>query len=132
LKKTTIEADIIVTATSHPKALLNSKCLKKNAIIIDVSQPSNLSLDVCQSRPDICRIDGGYVDFPAEYHASIPGTPTGKLFSCIVEAIMQAMENERENHVGSIDLKYLRKTEKWAEKYGFTLKELTNFGTPIG
>jgi len=44
---------------------------------------------------------------------------------------MQAMENERKNHVGSIDLKYLRRTEKWGEKYGFTLNELTNFGQPI-
>lgn len=124
----TIEADVIVTATSHPKALLNSKCLKKNAISIDVSTPPNVSYELCQKRSDVFRADGGYVDFPAEYHASIPGTPTGKLFSCIVEVIMQALENECENHVGSIDLKYLRKTEKWAEKYGFTLKELTNFG----
>jgi hypothetical protein len=55
----------------------------------------------------------------------------GKNFSCIIEVIMQAMEDERENHVGSIDLAYLRKTEKWGKKYGFTLNELTNFGKKI-
>jgi predicted amino acid dehydrogenase len=127
----TKNADIIITATSHPKSLLNSEHLKENAIIIDVSQPPNLSLDVCKTRQDICRIDGGYVDFPKECPIQIPGMPIGKNFACISEAIMQAMEKEQKNHVGSIDLKHLQKTEKWGKKYGFTLNELTNFGQPI-
>jgi hypothetical protein len=57
--------------------------------------------------------------------------PVGKNFACIVEVIMQALENEPKNHVGSIDLAHLQKTEIWAKKYGFTLNELTNFGKPI-
>lgn len=131
LDLTTKEADIIVTATSHPTALLNSDYLKKNVIVVDVSQPPNLSYEVCQIRPDITRIDGGFVDFPKKYNMPVPGMPLGKLFACIVEIIMQTIENERKNHVGSIDLEHLKKTEEWGEKYGFTLRELTNFGIPI-
>jgi len=132
--ETTIElktkkADIVVTATSHPTALLQSEHLKKNAIVVDVSQPPNLSSVICKQRPDVCRIDGGLVDFPIKI--IIPGMPVGKNFACIVEVIMQALENERENHVGSINLTHLHKTEKWAEKYGFTLNELTNFGKAL-
>jgi len=122
----TKDADIIVTATSHPTALLDSKHLKEKVIVVDVSQPPNLSLDVCRKRHDICRIDGGYVDFPAEFQ--IPGLPNGKLLACIVEVIMQAKENERNNHVGTIDIKHLHKTEEWAKKHGYLLRELTNFG----
>ena len=125
----TKEADIIVTATSHPNALLQSEHLGKRTIVVDVSQPHNLSYDVCQQRPDVHRIDGGLVDFPVKI--VIPGMPSGKNFACIAEVIMQAMENQRENHVGSIDLNYLYKTEKWAKKYRFTFNELTNFGQPI-
>jgi len=125
----TKEADIIITATSHPAALLQSSHLRKNAIIVDVSQPPNLTQDVCKKRPDIHRIDGGYVDFPKDFH--IPGFPTGKIFACIAEAIMQGRENEYCNHVGTIVLNHLKKTETWAEKYGYTLKELTNFGETI-
>ncbi|HIH28716.1 MAG TPA: hypothetical protein HA260_02825, partial [Thermoplasmata archaeon] len=125
----TKEADVVVTATSHPDALLQSEHLRKNAIVVDVSQPPNLSLQVCKARPDVCRVDGGLVDFP--FVTGIPGMAPGKNFSCIIEVIMQAMEDERENHVGSIDLAYLRKTEKWGKKYGFTLNELTNFGKKI-
>jgi predicted amino acid dehydrogenase len=127
----TKKADVIITATSHPTALLTSNHLKQNVIVVDVSQPPNLSMEVCQKRPDICRIDGGFVDLPIKYPFQIPRIPTGKIFSCVAEVIMQTMENERENHIGSIDMEHLQKIEKWAAKYGFTLNELTNFGKTI-
>jgi fatty aldehyde-generating acyl-ACP reductase len=125
----TKEADVIVTATSHPDALLHSEHLGRDAIVVDVSQPPNLSYQVCQQRPDVHRVDGGFVDFPVPI--VIPGMPPGKNFACIAEVIMQAMEDERQHHVGSIDLQYLRITEQWAKKYGFVLRELTNFGKLI-
>ncbi len=127
----TNEADVIVTATSHPTALLEQKHLKKKAIVVDVSQPPNLSEEVCKKRPDIVRIDGGYVNNPIKYNFPIPGMPKNKCYSCMAEVIMQAMENEKRNHIGSIDINHLKKTEKWGEKYGFILKDLTNFGKSI-
>ena len=123
------KADVVVTATSHPTALLMSEQLKENAIVIDVSQPPNVSLELCKNRPDVFRIDGGFVDSPTEFN--VPLMPKGKIFACIAEVIMQAMESENGNHVGSIDLNHLYKTEKWAEKHGFLLNELTNFGKTV-
>jgi predicted amino acid dehydrogenase len=127
----TKNADVIVTATSHHTALLKSEHLKKNAIVIDVSQPPNLSYNVCQQRTDIFRVDGGFVDLPEQYPFQIPAIPKGKIFSCVAEVLMQAIENEKQNHVGSIDIKHLKKTEEWAEKYSFALNELTNYGNKI-
>lgn len=125
----TKNADILVTATSHPTALLKSNHLKKNAVVIDVSQPPNLSFEVCKKRTDIVRVDGGYVSSPLSF--KMPGVPDGKILACIAEVIMQAKENEKCNHVGSIDLQHLKKTEEWADKYGFTIDEFTNFGNVI-
>ncbi len=122
----TKDADIIIAATSHPTALLQSEHLKEQAIVVDVSQPPNLSYEAWRQRPDVCRVDGGLVDFPVQI--VIPGMPQGKNFACIAEVIMQAMEDERKNYVGSIDLRHLHRTEQWAKKYGFILNELTNFG----
>jgi len=102
----TKDSDVVVTATSHPTALLKQDHLKKNAIVIDVSQPPNLTYDVCKERTDVLRIDGGFVDFPYDYPIPIPGMPRGKNFACIAEVIMQTMENEQENHVGSIDISH--------------------------
>ena len=130
-KLKTRDLDVIITATSHPNALLNSRHLKKNAVVVDVSQPPNLSMNICKKRPDIFRIDGGYVDLPFSNPINIPGIPQGKIFSCIAEVIMQSMEKEKKDHVGSIDISHLKKTEKWALKYGFILNDLTNFGKKI-
>jgi fatty aldehyde-generating acyl-ACP reductase len=127
----TNNADVLVTATSHPTALLTSDHLKKKAIIIDVAQPPNVHLHVCQMRPDIVRIDGDYVEFPKDNPIPIPGLPIGKNFACFAEVMMQALEQEQQNHVGPIDITYLKKMEMLGEKYGFILKELTNFGRPI-
>ena len=122
----TKDADIIITATSHPTSLLNSKHIKKNCIVVDISQPPNVSYELCKQRPDIIRLDGGFVNFPFDF--PIPGAPKGKIFACMAEAIMQATENEKQNHIGSIDLEHLKRTEKWAEKYDFNIGNLTNFG----
>jgi len=122
-------ADVVITATNHPSALLSSSHLKKNAIVIDVAQPPNVSASLCKQRPDIIRIDGGIVTFPSKI--CIPSMPKGKIFACIAEVIMQAMENNRANYVGSISLEHLKKTKNWAKKYGYTLDELTNFGKAI-
>ena len=123
-------ADIIITATSHPTALLTSEHLKKGAVVVDVSQPANVSPKLCQERPDITRVDGGFVNNPLGF-SFIPILPKEIIYACIAEVIMQALEEDKRDHVGSIDLDFLRETEKWAEKYGFTLNKLTNFGRPI-
>ena len=125
----TINADIIITATNHPAALLKSEHLKEKSIVVDVSQPPNLSIEVCKKRADVIRVDGGIVDFPFDYQ--IPGLPKGKILACIAELIMQALEDEKKNHITSIDMEHLKRTDKWAKKYGFELKELTNFGQPL-
>ena len=127
----TKNADVIITATNHPSALLKSEHLKKNTTVVDVSQPPNLSYKTCQKRPDIFRVDGGFVDLPKQYPFQIPAIPKGKIFSCVAEVIMQAIEKEKQNHVGSIDIKHLKKTEEWGKKYKLTLNDLTDFGVKI-
>ncbi|MBU0497772.1 MAG: NAD(P)-binding domain-containing protein [Candidatus Thermoplasmatota archaeon] len=124
-------ADVVITATNHPSALIYSDHLKKGAVVVDVAQPPNVSLELCHERPDIVRVDGGYVTIPSKFGVSIPGYPKGKLFSCIAEVIMQALERDRSHHVGSIDMQYMDCTKKWAHTYGFELRELTNFGLTI-
>ena len=120
---------MVVTATNHPSALLQSRDLKKNAIVVDVSQPPNLSAKICQERIDVKRIDGGYVEVPQGQN--YPLMPPGKIFSCIAEILMQSMENEEKDHVGAIDLIHLQKTLKWSEKYEFQKIRFSSFGKSI-
>jgi len=124
-------ADLIITATSHPSALLESEYLKKGAIIYDIAQPMNVSPKLIKERPDIIKIDGAYVDINGIDLGFDMGTPKGTTFACLVETMMMALEGDRDHHVGEIEEAYLEKTKKWAKKYGFFHAPFTSFGKPI-
>ena len=59
------------------------------------------------------------------------GTPQGTTFSCLAETILQALEDDKESHVGEISLGFVKEVRYRAEKYGFSHAEFTCFGKPI-
>jgi len=124
-------ADIIVTATSHPEALINHKVLKSKAIVIDVAEPSDMPKDFEQQRPDVINIDGGRVKWPNIEMGKVLGLPANVGFACITEGMMMTLENDRQHHVGTIDLDYLRKTEEWGKKYGWSVADFTSFNKSV-
>lgn len=125
------EADLIVTATNHPKSLLFSEHLKKNAVVYDIAQPMNLSPEVLQKRPDILRVDGCYANIPNINLGFDMGPPQGKTFACLAETILQALEGEIGHHVGEIDLNYFEKIKQTGKEYNFTHSRFTCFSKPI-
>lgn len=125
------EADLIITTTSHPQALLKSEYLKKGAIIYDIAQPMNVSPELIKERPDIIKIDGAYTDINGIDLKFDMGPPKGTTFACLAETIMMALEEENNHHVGEIDNTYLEKTKEWGRKYGFVHAPFTCFGKPI-
>lgn len=126
-----IEADIVITATSHPDALIRPEFLKKNAIIVDVAEPSDLPSNISQIRPDVIAIDGGRVKWENIDVGIDLGVPKNVGFACITEVFLQALEERREDYVGSVDLEHLKETQQWAKKWGFELAEFTSFNKPI-
>ncbi len=125
------EADIIITATNHPSALLSSSHLKQGVVIVDVSTPPNVSKTVTNERPDILRIDGGLVSNAGINLGFQIGPPKGAMYACVAEVIMQALENEQKSYVGPVDLDHLEITQKWSKKWGFKLAPFTCFGKII-
>jgi len=124
-------ADIIVTATSHPEALIDPKILKRKSIVIDVAEPSDMPKDFELQRPDVINIDGGRAKWPNVNPGKILGLPDNVGFACITEGMMMTLENDRQPHVGTIDLDYLRKTEEWGKKYGWDVADFTSFNKPV-
>lgn len=125
------KADIIITATSHPSALLSSSHLKQGVVIVDVSTPPNVSKTVVNERPDILRIDGGLVSNAGINLGFQIGPPKGTMYACVAEVIMQALENKQKSYVGPVDLDHLKKTKEWSEKWGFEIAQFTCFGKII-
>jgi len=124
-------ADIIVTATSHPTALLKSSHLKIGSIVYDVSQPMNVSERLILQRPDITKVDGSYVAIGDIDIGFDMGTPPHTTFACLAETIMQTIEHDSHNHTGPISMENITKTKIWAKKYGFSHAPFSSFGKPI-
>ncbi|MFH1643570.1 MAG: SDR family NAD(P)-dependent oxidoreductase [bacterium] len=125
------QADLVITTTSHHTALLKNKHLKRGAIIYDVAQPANISRQLIKERPDLIRIDGGYVDTGDIDLKFYLGVPKGIAFGCLVETIMMTLEGDKNHHVGEIETSYLNITKDWAKKYDFHHAPFTCFGEPI-
>ena len=125
------DADLVITATSYPGALLKPEHLKRGAIIYDIAQPMNVSPELIKERPDIIKIDGAYVDINGIDLGFNMGPPKETTYACLVETIMMALEEESNHHVGEIDSAFIEKTKQWAKKYGFTHAPFTCFGNPI-
>jgi len=129
--KEIMNAGIIVTATSHPDVLINPELLKEKAIVIDVTEPSDLPSNIAQVRPDVIAIDGGRVKWENINIGMDLGVPKKVGFACMTEAFLQALEERRENYTGSVDLEHLKETQQWAKKWGFSLADFTCFNKQI-
>ena len=125
------DADIVITATSHPGSLIRPEHLKQGVVVYDIAQPINTSPSLVKERSDILRIDGSYVNINGIELGFDMGVPRKTTFACLGETIMSAMEAEHNHHVGEIDPLHVEKTKQWAEKYGFSHAPFTCFGQPI-
>jgi predicted amino acid dehydrogenase len=131
-------ADIIVTATSNPNALITPAVFKddRKIVIYEVSVPPNLPeatyIEIKKQFPNIVRVDGAMVLIPGvDLGGEITGVAKGTTYACWAETIMQALENDSADHVGEIDFSHLEKTLLWGRKYGFLHAPFSCFGTII-
>jgi len=125
------EAALIVTATSHPGSLIRPDHLREGASIYDIAQPVNASPELLKVRPDVTRIDGGYVNINGINLGFRMGPPRGATFACLAETIMQTLANDTKHHVGSIDLSHVKEAAEWSKEYGFSHAPFSCFSKPI-
>ncbi len=126
-----IQADIIITATSHPEALIVPEYLKQRAIIIDVAEPPDVVADIEEKRPDVISVDGGRVKWDKIDIKFNLGLAKNVGFACMTEGMMQALENDRHDYIGSVDMKHLEETVAWGKKWNFPIADFTCFNKPI-
>ena len=125
------KAEIVITATNASDSILRPEYLKPNAIIYDIAQPKNVSFQLLKKRPDVIYIDGGLANINGIQLGFEMGTPQGTTFSCVAETILQALEDDKESHVGEISLEFVKEVKNRAEKYGFSHAPFTCFGRAI-
>jgi len=125
-------ADIVITATSSPDALISAKHLKKGAIVYEVAQPRNVNNRVVLERPDVLVVDGAYAKVPKSIKFWWMSLPPQCTFGCMAETILIAMNSSLESHrVGRIDLGFVKTIGELGQKYGFGHAEFTSFNRKI-
>lgn len=125
-----LEADIILLTTTAPGAIVSSGMLKQNAIVVDMAQPYNLNEEVCRFRPDVFRIDGGYMSIPVDLRFDM-GPPADTTFACLTETMVSTLVQDTENHVGPVNIDFANLIYTQAKALGFNLAPLTNFSKLI-
>jgi len=114
LKKT----DIIIVATSASSAIIQKDYLKEGVIIYNITQPSNVSKDLQQERPDVILIKGGLVTSPIKGNQLKFGLPEGSIFSCLAETMLLAAEKRFESYsIGRVDNKKAEEMLQIAKQY---------------
>ncbi|MBL8151399.1 MAG: aminotransferase III, partial [Blastocatellia bacterium] len=116
------ESDVVITCTNAADDLITGELLKMEAIVCDISRPTNLCPDLRHQRPDVSVIDGGVVRLPEgscinfnydldSYHA----------YACMAETMILALENRYEDTSLGIDLELNKVLDfaQLAERHGF-------------
>ncbi|MFA5276033.1 MAG: shikimate dehydrogenase [Candidatus Omnitrophota bacterium] len=128
--KTIKDADVIITSTSTPIAIIDVRILKPGTLICDVSRPKNISYEAASLRDDILVIEGGIVRPPGnpDFHFSF-GLPPGLAYACIAETMLLTLEGKFESYSigGNVSLEKANETSSLGRKHGFKLAKLRSF-----
>jgi predicted amino acid dehydrogenase len=118
------EADLVLSATSATKPVIQPSHLKKNAIVCDVALPPDVALAVRRERKDVLLIDGGIVEVPGQADFGFHfGLPAGQAYACVAEVLVLALEGRYESYsLGQrVETEKVREIARLAHKHGFGL-----------
>lgn len=87
------DCDLIINGTNSTQKFLEPRLLKRNAVVLDVSVPSNIDKKVLSSRPDVECFQGANACLPLGQKLISPLMPTddGDIFACMAETAALAM-----------------------------------------
>jgi predicted amino acid dehydrogenase len=120
-------ADVVLSATSAAKPVIQPEHLKCGAVVCDVASPSDVSPRVAPERDDVLIIGGGVVDVPGEPDFGFDfGLPPGQAYACMAETMVLALEGRYESYsLGKqVRVEHVREIAQLARKHGFTLSAI--------
>lgn len=123
-----ISSDIIIAATSAPEVIIKSVDVSPGTIIINDAQPSDVSPDIINNRPDVLVVEGGVVRSEnIDCHFNFGLSSKKDIFSCLAETLWLAHNDIKEHHsIGEFDQKLLNKMREDSQKLGFSISKLQN------
>lgn len=120
-------ADIIITATNAPEAVIKSDDLKSGAIVIDDAQPSDVSPEVLD-RDDVLVLDAGVVythGINSNFNFGLKGRNDN--FCCLAEVLILASEEWNDHFViNRASLELVDKIVALGKNHKFTIAHFQN------
>lgn len=128
-----VHADVIVTATSSPRAAIGAEHLREGAVVCDLSRPRSVTREVEESRADVLVFDGGLVRVPGGPRLGPYGIARGLAYACMAETIMLALERRFEHtSLGAkLQVEEVEAQRELARKHGFELAQLQRHNRPL-
>ncbi|MFH1392117.1 MAG: hypothetical protein ABIG90_00330 [bacterium] len=125
------KAGMIIVLTSGPDVLLEAKHLRHEAVVYDITQPSNISPEILKKRHDLLVIDGALVTTPDIDWGFDLRLPEETSFACLAETIFLAENGEHKytnyDFTSTVNVETARAMARAAGKHGFTHAPLTSF-----
>jgi fatty aldehyde-generating acyl-ACP reductase len=122
------EAEMVLSATSAARPVIQPEHLKHGAVVCDVARPSDVSDRVGRERQDVLVIGGGVVDVPGNVDFGFDfGLPPGKAYACMAETMVLALEERCESYSLGKDVRpaQVREIAQLARKHGFRLSAIS-------
>jgi predicted amino acid dehydrogenase len=121
------DCDVIICATNSVQPFLISELLKQNAIIIDISVPTNVHADVLRNRPDVVAMQGGLVQLPGSQPvaSTCSPTPIGNTYACLAETLMMGfLKVQTPYSIGPLTKAGVLRALEDSRKVGYELGQL--------
>jgi predicted amino acid dehydrogenase len=128
------EADIIITVTNAPEAVVEDEDIRPGAIIIDDAQPSDISPEIIANRKDIIVIEAGVIS--AKEHIRV-GTNfrlanPHEVYCCLCEAMAIAASGwDAKYEPRKITPELVSQIRSITAQMGFTLAPYQAYGRII-
>jgi len=121
------QMNIVITATSTPKAIIQDQHVKAGQIFIDAAQPKNISEDIPVKRNDVIVIDSGIAEIPWMGCAMTMGPYQNEVYACLGEAMVLAWHNKFENYsIGKVQVEKVDELASMVKQTGFKVAKFRN------
>ncbi|MCO5166140.1 MAG: aminotransferase class III-fold pyridoxal phosphate-dependent enzyme [Planctomycetes bacterium] len=127
-------ADVVLTATSDPAAVIGPDDLRRGAIVCDVAKPADVAAAVVEARPDVLVFEGGLARWPEPLSVGQHlGLPPGVALACLTETVVLALEGARAGRFGRVKglADEARTLRAAARRHGFDLADLHRGGRAL-
>jgi len=121
------QCDGVLSGTSTTEHILTPEHLKQDAVVIDISIPSNIAPRVYRERPDVRAFRGGFAQLWDDQVLDTTwlGLPRGQVYACLAETIALGLHGHRTNYsYGPLTKDRVTRMLEIADETGITLGKL--------